>query len=406
VIPLPDPNPDPGLLLQDRLPMPALPFGSSPDFLYLVQLIARGVDADHPAQIRLIAIDPDQGAATYHTLATGEICGNPWYLWQLCPPGPGPPLQDHRNIQNVVGRDGKLYFARIDYRSDGYPPGVVADRTVSRWYVVDPHGWPGGTDVLPTIEDRGIVDGGRIFVDDDRNNDRPVHCIYPLVMPTETGDIALFFSRYSAYGYMDLCWTAHRAFDPPGWTPGPISVMTAGEAGVSTPERWGDYEGIALDPSDGSRPWATGETGRCLTDCSNCDGGGQESPYFYTQVGSYQVPQSAVRTLSISCATPQPAPPSIQIKVMPADALGLADALVTAVTATARRYGQGSVVTLRAPATAGPYVFSRWSVRTGLDGDGPEDSFGPRQIVITMNTSYTATAVYVNPSDNSDDTGP
>ncbi|MBL8880415.1 MAG: hypothetical protein JNG88_14980 [Phycisphaerales bacterium] len=208
------------------------------------------------------------------------------------------------NFQNLVWQSGTLYTVRMQPREDEYGP-----RFVAHWYKIDVSTWPAEPfpfSPFPTIIDDGIVDPGRVFASDDSGDnpacDRTAHAIFPYVMPTSAGELALFFTRMHRYGYADLCLTGRRLTDPPGVMGAPIVPFVAGSAAVDIAPRWGDYEGIARDPNSGETIWYTGETGRCgpvVSPCTTCVSGpycagtgtllGQLQSYYHTAIGSYAI---------------------------------------------------------------------------------------------------------------------
>ncbi|MGE0479803.1 MAG: hypothetical protein AB7Q17_04960 [Phycisphaerae bacterium] len=286
------------------------------------------------------------------------------------------------NPQNVVYRNGRLYFARMDIRAGSLP-----GRWVAHWYVVNLNGWPaGGT---PTLEHDGIVDGGHVFTTHEKQ-DYAVQLIFPYVMPTSSGGVALYFTRFHRLGYFDLCWTAHRPSDPPHIMGAPVTVMTAGEAGMASLFKYGDYEGIAFDPIDGDRVWATGETGRCVMDldvpCPSCAVGWYGTSKA-TSIGSYTIPTDAPQVLTIQRATGTQ-PDELFVKDSPADIYADSDVTVTAAApSAARTFGHGMGVTLLAPEFDG-WEFDAWVLTPG--GTIPAN----RLVTITLNTNTTATPRY------------
>ncbi|MGE0482356.1 MAG: hypothetical protein AB7Q17_18005, partial [Phycisphaerae bacterium] len=388
--------PDTGLTTQQSFPMPATILdGSSADTMYFVQLVARGdLKAEIPAQLRVVAIknmlaetewipdDPLDGA--------GAVDIDQWK--QRCPDAT---VMNHKeNIQNAVVREGVLYCTRATHYSGALPEHFVElpARSVARWHVVDLHGWPEPLAPDPMLVDSGVIDGGHVFGFGEQE-DYGVQVIFPLIMPTADDGFALFFTRYHRLGYFDLCWTGKRAGDPPGVLGAPISVMQAGTAGIIDVTKPGDYEGIALDPLDPTRVWATGETGRCLppaAPCTSCPVG-QSQHFKHTVVGSYQVPTEPVKTLNIDRALGDQ-PDAIYVKVSACDAAQLADGELSAGEPSfSRTYGDGAEVTLLAPIISG-WSFAGWIIN--IEADGPMAPTN-RMTTITLTADRTATPYYV-----------
>lgn len=379
------------------LPMPAhFVEDSGSATAYLAQLTTLGrvadPDADPPdpgesARFRLLAVTFDvSGAPTLHehtALPTDDVPPDASldYARQLCPALVR--IQQKQNVQNCVWRGGKLYYSRIEERLDDDVPASGVSRFVGRWYVDALNDWPAIN--TPTRLETGLIDAGRHFIDDEDKSDGHANVLYPLVMPCANGDVALFLTRTNPFGYVDLCWTARRASDPLGITAAPVTVMRAGTAGVAAPYRWGDFEGIALDPLDANRPWGAGQTGECSeqSPCSACDpmdpSAGVSQEFHHIWVGSYTVPQQAPKTLTIE----RPifgAPDVIDVKVMPPDVYNNAYFSLTAgAPVVVRTYGHGTTVTLRAKEIPG-WLFTGWLQPLG--GAGP-DAPGRDTVVVT-----------------------
>jgi hypothetical protein len=277
-------------------------------------------------------------------------------------------------MQNAVYRSGQLYFAVEDDIDD---PDNEFDRVAIRWFQVATNGWPAQNQ--PSIVQEGVLDGGRVFVspaDADAqwitSTDRPMHYMYPYVMALDSGDLALFFTAHSAHGYPMLMWTAHRAGDPAGEMGAARHVMQAGNAGVDLAANWGEYQGVALDPSDGNRAWATGQLGRCCPQepcngvpvCTTCSKGGTWQNRWHSAIGSYIVPQGPRRTLVITTDqfNNEPAPPSFTVKVAPTDVQNFGYASLSPDDPSeTRQFGDAQQVVLEAPAMlSGSTTFVEW----------------------------------------------
>lgn len=381
-----------------KFPMPAHFFGSmSVETMYLVQLWKRQ-DTDGNGKLRLTAItnpfsQPPTKQEFILSVPPYETIGST-SLVQLCPTDKGiAPSQG--NIQNVVwrpdGTNGKLYFTH-EVRLDSL---TANDRFAVRWYEVNLRGWPQTLSPGPTIVQAGLLDGGRVFINDDPADDRPVHYIYPLIMPLESGDITLFLTQTYARSYPELRWTARRvnAGDPTHQMGAPLALMKAGTAGVQNAHQWGEYQGIALDPANGNRAWATGELGRCPSPpCSECSGGGVYQSTFHSAVGSYQAPQTAAQTMTLQVQGVG-ASTTVHVKLMPPDMGALADAALQPGQTATRKYPHGTSVTLRAPRDEDVpgYDFSHWTIN-GLQISPPPGE--PRQLTLVILGTRNVVAVY------------
>lgn len=393
----------------ETLPMPAHLFGTaSTEVAYLVQLWKRADASDNNnGKIRLIAIrNPFSSPPTVdmYTLTVNRVeLPVGLELHQQCPTdatGFIDPSEHH--ILTAVWRDGKLYFVHEHVIN---VMGTLRGRIGVRWYEVATNDWPMNGSATPSIVQAGLADPGIVFdgstegdCDDDPSCDRPVHFIYPVLMPLASGDITLFMTRVFEKGYPDLVWTAHRAGDAAGQLGAPLWTMQAGTSGIFDGGKWGEYMGVALDPSDGSRAWAVGEVGRCPTQCEACTDGGTWQYTFYTSAGSYTVPQQPTRTVTVTRQSNNPPSADVTVWIMPPDVTNNQGAIVLNAghTSEGRSYPNGANVTLRALNISG-YDFKHWTIN-GLQVASPVPGQPPpRQINVLLSGNITAVPVYKLP---------
>lgn len=269
-------------------------------------------------------------------------------------------------------------------------------------------GWPITPGKTPSIVQQGVIDGGKAFRAFGPGGaaalslgsiDRPVHLLFPYVMPTAAGGMALFYTRHTRHGYPELVWTGRRAGDPLNKMYAARTVMQSGTAGIQDSIYWGEYEGIALDPTDENRVWATGQLGRCcpqapcndVPPCIDCAGGGVWQTDWHTSIGSYTIPAGPVRTVNIVRQTDLE-PPPFTVKTMPTDVDSKGYAVLSNVATTfVRLYGDGQQMFLEAPASLSTqFVFDHWErdgVSIGTD----------TQIEVTADADMTLSPVYVTP---------
>ncbi len=81
---------------------------------------------------------------------------------------------------------------------------------------------------------------------------------YPAMMLNDRGDLTITFSRSGVSEYIGAFMTGRKKNDPPGLSPSVALREGRGnyvvDYGVGR-NRWGDYNGIGLDPSDGVSVW-------------------------------------------------------------------------------------------------------------------------------------------------------
>lgn len=390
----------------NRLHFPAYSLDTGPNQpLYLLQVwkLADPSDSNN-GKLKLHAVQNPLSAnptRSEHMLTVERIYTNPDYFGIRCPAMPdaqqvGP---DSFGAQNVLLRSGKLYFSHSTVENnDSY-----TRRNVGRWYELDLHGWP-GSGQPPTVVQLGRVDAGRVFVDDNPANDRPVHVTYPLVAPLANGNIVLAFARFSERSYVDACWTAHRTTDGVGVMGAPVSVMFASSAGFSDPFDFGEYLGLAIDPTQPYKVWSCSEVGRCTTEtpCSPCGqsplahGIGIYQEWFHTVIGSYTTSTAPIDILRIRRFAGG-GPDALTVKVMPADIDAQIDASISSATPEAsRRFGRGTTITLLAPPLDPDWEFKYWR----LDGEIVTPSptgWTPRLLTVSLIGEHVVEPAYSTP---------
>jgi hypothetical protein len=86
-----------------------------------------------------------------------------------------------------------------------------------------------------------------------------VHYFYPAVMPDTNGNMTLVSSRSGTAEYASIRVTGRKSTDPVGQLQ-PSALLKAGSGNSQRPDgqgrnRWGDYAGIAVDPTDPGQVW-------------------------------------------------------------------------------------------------------------------------------------------------------
>jgi hypothetical protein len=173
------------------------------------------------------------------TATAGGTCDVPPNAPQL---GGGTPLDtaDSR-LLNAVYRTGSLWTAQAIGVNFG-----SGNVSAIRWVQIDVSSWPS---TVGLTQDSTFGANG-------------IWYFYPAVMVDGLNNLAVVFARSSPSEFGSASYTGRLGTDPPN-TLQPSALLKAGTANYqlldSTGDnRWGDYYGIALDPSDGSF-WALGE---------------------------------------------------------------------------------------------------------------------------------------------------
>lgn len=156
-------------------------------------------------------------------------------------------------VMSGVWRDGSIWATHgiVD-------PSLLDGENVARWYEIDTTG------VSPTLVQSGNIDPGP-----------GVHAWMPSINVDQSGNMGIGFSISGTGRFGGAGFTGRLAGDALGTTVLPISDLALGE-GPHTTGRWGDYSGMAIDPSDETTFWTVHEY---------ADLGGE----WGTRVGSFQL---------------------------------------------------------------------------------------------------------------------
>ena len=139
-----------------------------------------------------------------------------------------------------VLRDGSAWFAHavID-------PAIGDGENVARWYEVATNDFPAAD---PTLIQVGNVDPGP-----------NVYAWVPALAVDGAGNMGIGFATGGPDQYYGAAFTGRLVSDPPGQTALPVTELVAGEAEYAlvsgSRNRWGDYTGMSIDPSDDTTFW-------------------------------------------------------------------------------------------------------------------------------------------------------
>ena len=157
--------------------------------------------------------------------------------------GGGTPVESvGERIMTGVWRNGSAWFAH------GIRDPAIGDgENVARWYEIATNDFPVNS---PTLVQAGNVDPGP-----------SLHAWMPGLAVDGQGNMAIGFSHGGPNEYPGAGFTGRLASDPPGQTTLPVNVFVEGLGNYqridgSGRNRWGDYTGMVVDPSDDTTFWA------------------------------------------------------------------------------------------------------------------------------------------------------
>jgi hypothetical protein len=191
------------------------------------------------------------------TLVGGASKTNPLGPWASSGPGNVLPQEDGRGIDsgdsrvgNAVFRNGHVYYAQ----TIGMPPGGAGFgiHTAVQWVELDTTG--------------AFVQGGRI---EDRRanpwNGGHSYAFGSLAVNAQD-DVLVGFSEFESDDFVDAGYAFRAGTDAPGTIRAPVTLKDGQGPYVKTfggaRNRWGDYSGTQVDPSDDISLWTVQEYAR------------------------------------------------------------------------------------------------------------------------------------------------
>jgi hypothetical protein len=170
-------------------------------------------------------------AFTRRTITTSEYSMPP----QATQKGGGVPLDSgDTRILNAVFRGGSVWCALTTRHNWGDGVNVAA----AHWFQLEA--------ATGTLTQQGVFGAKKL------------NYFYPAVMPDNSGNMLMVFSRSGPAEFGSVYFTGRKATDPLGTLLGSF-LLKAGTANynnvVNGLNRWGDYAGIAADPVNGQLIW-------------------------------------------------------------------------------------------------------------------------------------------------------
>jgi len=226
---------------------PAHTFGTLPGTTGTFLVSAIQIDADIEG-VAVIRVDNPLGAPTFTntSLNVGDISNraNP----DAPQSGGAQGINTSNNrLYNAVWRNNQLYTVN----TVNPPRGIDAGQATAHYYRIDT------TNLAAlTIADQADIGGEDIAAG--------AHTFYPAVAVDNAGNVGVGFSASSPTTFAGAYYTGRlagdAAFQPTGTLRTGLASYVANDPFGRN--RWGDYSGILLDPSDGSTFWLFNEYAR------------------------------------------------------------------------------------------------------------------------------------------------
>ncbi len=202
--------------------MPALHFGTNPA-AYFTRI-------QSSTSIRVVAVtNPLSAPAIVSTNVTV-----PSYTGAIGAPTLNGSALSNAGLTMPYWRDGKLVLTHN---------ASINLRNVARWHQFNTNSWPTSGSV--TRLQSGDIDPGLEY-----------HTLFPAIAINAAGDLGVVIGRTSASERVGVAIAGRRAADPVGRMGVPVLVKPGERDGGG---RWGDYQAVAVDPTDDTTFWIIGE---------------------------------------------------------------------------------------------------------------------------------------------------
>ncbi|MCC6428593.1 MAG: hypothetical protein IT435_17460 [Phycisphaerales bacterium] len=164
-------------------------------------------------------------------------------------------------VFNATWRDGNFYTAHHFTNDEN-------DTVTARWYQIATNDWPTDSSASPSYVQGGDIPGGTT------SDDRPIHTFFPAIHVNEEGEVGVVLGMAPEGECAQVALSGRLPGDPPGMMSNPISIKSSDGADQDE-GRWGDYQGIALDPLDNKTFWGIAQYNKKFSDQpGNNDGWG------------------------------------------------------------------------------------------------------------------------------------
>jgi hypothetical protein len=147
----------------------------------------------------------------------------------------------HRNKTTGTSSLWTAHAIEVDASGAGVPGG---GRNGARWY-----------EIINLTSTPALNQAGTLF---DSSASNPVGYWIPSVAMSGQGHMALGSSRAGTNNHAEIAVAGRLATDTPGLLQSPLVAQTSGTSytlGSSSPQRWGDYSQVVVDPNDDMTMW-------------------------------------------------------------------------------------------------------------------------------------------------------
>ncbi len=204
---------------------PALHFGSTPSGVgaYMATILSG-------TSVRIYAV---RNPLTAPTISSTDVT-TPAHTGAIEAPTQGGSPVSNAGFTMPCWRNGRLTMVHN---------ASVGGRNVARWHQMNTGSWPVSGGVIRLQS--GDIDAGV-----------NLHTIFPAIASNSTGDVGVALGVTGEFSRVGAAVAGRRSADPLGRM-GVPQVVKVGESDAGG--RWGDYYGIAVDPSDDTTFWGIGE---------------------------------------------------------------------------------------------------------------------------------------------------
>jgi hypothetical protein len=215
-------------------------------------LVSSGWASGSIDSLSVIRVDDPLGTPTF----TNQFIDLGDVTTEKLPETPLPDAPQSGTSQAIETNDGRVLHAV--WRNNSLwavntvnpPSGPDAGQATAHWYQINTANWP-----IPTLTQQGNIGGEEIAAG--------THTFFPAIAVDALGNVGVGFSASAPTIFPGAYFTGRNWSDPPG-SMRPAKTLAAGvdyyiRTFGGTRNRWGDYSGMSVDPTDDRTFWVYNE---------------------------------------------------------------------------------------------------------------------------------------------------
>jgi hypothetical protein len=201
-------------------------------------------DANAPAQYMIEHFEASNNTTVRLYAIRNPLTSPTYTTYTLTVPAYGPPEDAPQSGTTTRIETFDSRFWSCVYRNGSLwaTHHINSSRVLARWYEIKMNGWPlSGQN--PTLVQSGNIDPGS-----------SIRTFFSSISVDAEGNSAVICARSSPNEFISIYRASRTPADPLGTMPDQ-SIVISSNGTYTASNRWGDYSGCAVDPSDGRTFW-------------------------------------------------------------------------------------------------------------------------------------------------------